>query len=176
MEAWLGHPAVQGGLLPFAVSFAAAGALARTRWLALALLAGFAICATLVIGWSIESLSTTRKLALIGAGTSALCLAVEQERAVSIKLRATCVFALAAASPWMVSRLLGQKAAAAALAAGALAASYVALQCAGTLAISRDPVRGAASGVMLGAGAGTTAKLARPSTADAPSSAVGVAA
>src|SRR4051812_50124685 len=65
MEEWLGHPAVQAGALPFAVALVVAAALARTRFVALAQIAGFVACTTLAIGWSLESLTSTRKLVFV---------------------------------------------------------------------------------------------------------------
>ena len=159
MQEWLAHPAVQGGLAPFAAGLAAAAVLARTRWLALAQVLGFAVAVTLAIGWSIEPLTSIRKLAIIGISTAVLCIAYEWARARSRAASAVAVSVLAVASAWMLWRLLVQKDMPDAIVAGVLAAAYVAWQAGTTLKVSADPVRGAAAGAMLGFAAGGLALL-----------------
>ncbi|MEJ6021641.1 hypothetical protein [Ramlibacter sp. PS4R-6] len=157
MQDWLGHPAVQGGILPFIAALAVAAPLARTRWLALAQVAGFAACATLAIGWSLESLPSTRRLALVAVASLALCVLVEQVRTRSARILVVAV--LAASSAWVLWRLLAQKELAAAAGAGLVIAAYVAWQAAATLRVSADPVRGAAAAAALGFGTGVVAIL-----------------
>jgi hypothetical protein len=159
MQELLAHPVVQGGVAPFVTSLAAAAALSRTRWLSIAQVVGFAVCVTLVTGWSIEPLTSTRKLAIVGVGTVVLCIAYEWARARARDASVVAVAALAIASSWMLWRLLEQRDVPAALGAGAVAAGYVALLAGSTLKVSKDPVRGAAAGAMLGLGTGLLALL-----------------
>lgn len=148
LESWLDHPAVQAAGLPFIVALIVTLPLARTRWLALAQIAGFVACATLVAGWSLESLTSTRKLAIIGVASIILCVIVETWAA---HARATVVasLALAFAALWMAWRVLAQKEPGPAIVAGVLAFGYVALQCAMTLRAGEDPVRAISSATVL---------------------------
>ena len=157
MQEWLGHPAVQGGGLPFTVALVLSAVLARTRWLAFAQAAGFAACVTLAIGWSFESLTSTRKLALVAIASLLHCLFLERVRARGADI--ACVAILAASSAWVLWRLLAQKDIGPALLSGALAAAYVAWITASTLKAAEDPVRGAAAGAALGFGTGVLAIL-----------------
>lgn len=159
MEEWLGHPAIQGGLVPFVVALACSAALVRTRLLALAQVAGFLALAALAIGFSFESLTSTRKLVLAGAGTALLAAAIEWRRMPRGATQAAAVAVLAAASVWMLSRLLAQKDPGEALLAGALAAGYVAGLAGATLHVGEDPVRGASAGLMVGLGTGVLGVL-----------------
>lgn len=143
--------------MPFIVALALAAPLARTRWLAVAQAAGFAACATIAIGWSFESLTATRKLAIVGVASLVLCVFVERSR--KPWAETLCVLLLAAASVWVLWRLLVQKELAAAAVAGVLAAAYVAWQVAASLKISADPVRGTAAAAALGFSAGAVAIL-----------------
>jgi hypothetical protein len=157
LQEWLSHPAVQGGFLPFLVALAVAAPLARTRWLALAQAAGFAVCVTLAIGWSLESLTSTRKLAMVTIASPVLGVFVERVRTRAAE--AAAVLLLAAASSWVFWRVLAQKELVATAGAGLLTAGYVAWQAAAALRISRDPVRGAAAAAALGFGTGVVAIL-----------------
>jgi len=157
LQEWLGHPAVQGGGLPFVVALVLAAALARTRWLAFAQAAGFAACVTLAIGWSFESLTSTRKLAIVAVASVLLCLFVERFRTRASNV--ACIVLIAASSTWVLWRLLAQMDLPAALAAGLLAAAYVAWLTGSSLKASADPVRGAAAGAALGFGTGVLAIL-----------------
>lgn len=159
MQELLAHPAFQGGVAPFVAGLAAAVALSRTRWLALAQVVGFAVCVTLVLGWTMDPLTSTRKLALVGVATALLCVGYEWARVRSHDASALAVALLALASSWMVWRLLEQKEAAAALFSGSMVAAYVASLAAATLKVSKDPVRGAAVGAVLGLGTGALALL-----------------
>lgn len=142
--------------MPFVVGLAVA-AFARTRWLAFAQAAGLAAAVTLAIGWSFESLTSTRKLAL--AAIASLLLCVWMERARSRAAEIVCIVILAGSSTWVLWRLLAQKDATAALFVAGMAAAYVAWQVGSTLKVSTDPVRGAAAATALGLGTGVTAIL-----------------
>lgn len=150
MEDWIAHPAVQAAVIPFIVALIVAVPLARTRWLALAQAAGFVACATVAVGWSIEPFTTTRKLAFAGAASVLLAIAIEKAGAHRRAVGALSVVAAAVAAVWMLSRVLAQKDLVAGLPIAAVAATWVAWQVAAVLQISRDPVRGAAAGAVLG--------------------------
>jgi hypothetical protein len=159
MDIWLAHPAVQAAGLPFLVALAMAWPLARTRWLALPQAAGFAATATLAIGWSLESLTSTRKLALAGVAAILLCALIEMLDDRRRTATALACIALAAATVWMLWRLLAQQDAAHAVLTGVVAAGYVAAQGALVLRAGDDPVRAAAAGAVLAWGTGVVAIL-----------------
>jgi hypothetical protein len=150
LEDWLSHPVLSAAFVPGIVGLMFAAVLARTRLLGVAQAAGFIACASLVVGWSTEPLTATRKLAYVGAATALLCLVYEfiaaRRRAPAVELAVI----LAAASVWVLWRLLAQKETAPAFVGGLLAAGYVAAQVLATIAAGQDPVRGAAAGTVLG--------------------------
>lgn len=176
MDELLGHPAIQSGAAPFVVALAFSAALARTRMLALAQVAGFLTLAALAIGFSFESLTSTRKLVLIGSATALLAVAIEWRGLPRRAVQVAVVVAVAAASTWMLWRLLAQKDLGAALLAAALAAAYVAAVAGATLHVSTDPVRGAAAGLMLGLGTGALGVLGASAVLGLAGIAVGAAA
>jgi hypothetical protein len=159
LEAWLAHPAMQAGVLPFVVALVVAFVLARSRWLAVAQEAGFAVAVTLAAGWSLDSLTSTRKLAIVGIAVIALCAAVEWKPMQWRRIAAGVCAVLAAATVWMLWRLLAQKDTGPALWAAIPAAGYVALQAGLALHCGEDPVRSAASGAVLGLATGIVAIL-----------------
>jgi hypothetical protein len=156
---WLGHPAVQGGVLPFMVSLIVASVLARTRFVAWSQVAGVLACATLAVGWSFEALTSTRKLMLIVATTAVLVAAIEISRRYARAVTAMSVAFVALAAVWMLWRLLAQKDTPALVLSAALALAYVAALVGATLRVSRDPVQGAVSGAAIGFATGVAAVL-----------------
>src|SRR4051812_20729935 len=100
---------MQAGVLPFAVALVVAFLFARTRWLALAQIAGFAVAVTLAAGWSLESLTSTRKLAIVGVASIVVCAAIEWKPTRWRRVAAAVCAVLAAATVWMLWRLLAQK-------------------------------------------------------------------
>jgi len=159
LDIWLSHPAVQAGVLPFIVALVVALPLARTRWLALAQVAGFAVCVTLVAGWSLESLTSTRKLAIIGVASVALCVLVEMWTANWRAAIAAASLALAIAAIWMTWRVLVQKEPGPAIFAAVLVGGYVAAQCALSLQAGEDPVRCTSAAVVFALASGVVAVL-----------------
>jgi hypothetical protein len=150
LEAWISHPAAQAAFIPFIVALLVALPLARTRWLVLAQAAGFIACASVAVGWSVEPLTATRKIAFAGAASVLLAIAIESAATHRRVAGVLAVVAVAAAAVWMLARVLAQREIAAALPAAAAAAGWAAFQVASALQISRDPVRGSAAGDVLG--------------------------
>src|SRR4051812_23301423 len=109
LEAWLAHPAMQAGVFPFVAALVVALVLARSRWLAVAQVAGFSVAVTLAAGWSFEALTSTRKLTIIGIAVIALCAAIEWKPMQWRRVGASACAVLAAATVWMLWRLLAQK-------------------------------------------------------------------
>jgi hypothetical protein len=147
------------GILPFAVGLIVAFPLARTRWLSLAQVAGFIVCVTLATGWSLEPMTSTRKLAVAGVAVVVLCAVVESDTARWRAVAAIVSAVLAAATLWMLWRLLAQKEMGAAALAGVPATLYVAAQSGAMLHAGDDPPRAAAAGAVLGLATGVVAIL-----------------
>lgn len=160
MDELLQNPAVQAGVAPFVVALAVAVALARTRFLGLAQVAGFLVLVALSIGFSFQSLTATRKLVLLGAASGLGVLAIEAlpDKRKLISWVVTGIFALG--TVWMLWRLLAQRELPAAALAGVLGAAFVAFLVASTLKVSQaDPVAGSSAGLMLGLGMGALGVL-----------------
>lgn len=154
------NPAVQAGVAPFVVALVVAWLARKTRLLALSQLAGFAVLIALAIGFSFESLTSTRKLVLVGLLTLLPVLLLELKDWSSRPVVRSAVALLAGlAAVWVVLRVLQQKEIATALLAGAASALYLFLLVESTLRVSSDSVRGAVAGLMLGLASGALALL-----------------
>ncbi|HEU0199585.1 MAG TPA: hypothetical protein VFR86_04045 [Burkholderiaceae bacterium] len=70
------NPAVQAGVAPFVVATPLALLLVRTRFLAATVLAGVAVMLHLTIGFSVEPLTSVRKMVVVlfAAGAAALVM------------------------------------------------------------------------------------------------------
>jgi hypothetical protein len=156
----LQHPAVQAGVLPFFAALIVALPLRRTRWLALAIAAGFTVAAAFAVGLSFESLTAARKLVIVALGACVIAL-VWEARAPAATLRATAflAFAAAACAVWMAWRVLAQGDAWHAAAVAAASMAFVAAVVAGSLRAAQVPVRGLAVGAVMTFGAGALAVL-----------------
>lgn len=161
MQSLLNHPAVQAAAVPFVVALVLAFALARTRWLAVAVASGLVVELALTVGFAIEPLTAVRKLMLATFIATAIAFAVEaagvaQRRSLTMALAA----AAALAAAWTLQRVLAQKEVAIAvwLAAGAMV--FVFAVVGGSLqAAASSPLRAAVVGACLGWGAGVLGLL-----------------
>ena len=79
MNTLLNNPAVQAGVAPFAVALIVAASLQRSRLLGLAIGAALATVIALTIGFSFESLTSMRKMVLVGLIASLLVLPLESD-------------------------------------------------------------------------------------------------
>ena len=160
MDQLLAHPAVQAGVAPFLAALLVAAPLRRGRLLGLAIAAGFLVVVVLTIGLSFESLTSTRKLVLVGfaaaIGASGIELAA---RASSRPLRGALAAAVAVSAVWVVLRILQQKEIGTALLWGAAAAVYLSALTESALQAGDDGVRASATGLALGLGTGGLALL-----------------
>ena len=160
MDDLLQNPAIQAGVAPFIAALLVAAFTARSRILGLAQVAGFATVVALTIGFSSESMTSTRKLVFVGLMTLLPVLVVEltglRDR-VSTHISLGVLSGLAGV--WVVTRLLQQKEAGPAIATGLGVVLFLAILVGSNLKVSTDPVRGAASGLMLGLGSGALALL-----------------
>ena len=159
MNDWLIHPAVQAGVAPFIAALVVAMLLRRSRFIGLAIVAAFAAMLALTIGFSFESLTSTRKLVLVALAAAAIATGFD---AAGVRAtRRNCALlasATSAAGVWVVLRVLLQQDPGAALLGGAASAAYMA-----ALVASLNPALGgtarlgAAVSLLLGGTAGVIA-------------------
>ena len=106
MDDWLAHPAVQAALVPFIAAFAVGWPLRRSRWIVLAIAAALASTGWLTVGFSLESLTATRKLVLAGLAACLIVPCIEQPlRRWPIAGCAVVLAAAAGAATWVLWRL-----------------------------------------------------------------------
>ncbi|MEO8296488.1 MAG: hypothetical protein ABI574_01630 [Burkholderiales bacterium] len=157
----LNNPAVQAGVVPFVVGTLIGAPLARTRYLAVAVLAGLAALLALTIGFSMEPFTSVKKLLVITLVAALLSLGWETAQR-SLSPRAVGVFSLAVAlaGVWMIQRVLVQQEARQAWVMGGATAAYLLVLMAGSLATTaRDSLHAPLVGVALGWGSGALAVL-----------------
>lgn len=159
MEAFLAHPAVQGGVAPFIVGVVVVAIFAKAKLAGLAVTAGFAVAVVLAGGFAFTPLTATRKVVLLGllaplAGI-VLDFALKGSRALNVAIAVAC----GALTVWVFWSVLGQKPVAEALLLGGGLALFVAWLVASTLELAGEPVRAGAAALMLGLGAGVSAIL-----------------
>jgi hypothetical protein len=160
MDELLANPAVQAGVVPFAVALVVSAALFRSRLLGLAVLAAFATVVALTVGYSFESLTAVRKLILVGLTSGMAVLAIELAGVpASARIRAALALAIAAAAVWVVWRVLQQREAAQMALYGAGVALYAALLLESSLRAAADVISGAVTSLILGLAAGALAVL-----------------
>ena len=160
MNDLLNNPAVQAGVAPFVVALVAAVMLHRTRLLGLALGAGFLTVVFLALGFSIESMTSVRKMIVSGAAATLLVLVIEATKLdAKPVIRAALAAAAAAAAIWVIWRVLQQLETKGLLVASAGAVIYLAALVESGNRIGSDSVRGAAAALMLGLASGVLALL-----------------
>ncbi len=160
LDQLLANPAVQAGVAPFLAALLVAAPLRRSRVLGLAIAAGFLVVVALTIGFSFESLTSTRKLVLVGFAATIALLGIELAALPPGRaLRGAIAAAMAVSAVWVALRILQQKETGTALLWGASAAVYLALLTDSVLQVGDDGVRASATGLALGLGTGGLALL-----------------
>ena len=160
MNDLLNNPAVQAGVAPFVVALVAAVMLHRTRLLGLAIGAGFLTVVFLALGFSIESMTSVRKMIVSGAAATLLVLVIEAAKLdAKPAIRAVLAAAAAAAAIWVIWRVLQQLETKGLLVAGAGAVIYLAALVESGNRIGSDSVRSASAALMLGLACGVLALL-----------------
>ncbi len=155
MQELLNHPAVQGGLAPFLVALITAELFQRARLSGLAIIAGFAVTVYLASNFTIEPLTASRKIVLLGLITAVLglLLSLLQSRWFDWLLPVLG----GAAAIWTVQRILQQQPLQAVFLWGAGCAAYVAVLVWGMDKLANEPVRAASAATALGIGTGAAA-------------------
>ena len=157
----LDNPAVQAGVLPFIIALVLGCALAGTRYLALAVVAGLVVVLALTIGFSPEPFTSAKKMIVATFGATVVALVLE---ATGVGARRVIVAALAvgagSAAVWTLLRVLQQMEppAAWAVAAGAFALTLATTGSA-SFASGTSSLRAAVIGACLGWGSGVLALL-----------------
>jgi hypothetical protein len=159
MEAFLAHPAVQGGVAPFVVGLTVVAILAKAKLGGLAVTAGFAVAIALASGLVFTPLTAVRKVALLGLLAPAvgivLDFALRRGRTLSVLIALAC----GALTVWVFWSVLRQRPVGEALLLGGGLAVFVAWLVASTLELADQPVRAGAAALMLGLGTGVSAIL-----------------
>ena len=155
MQELLNHPAVQAGLAPFLAALIAAELFQRVKLSGLAIIAGFAVTVYLASDFSIEPLTASRKIVLLGLISATLGLLLSL-------LRLSWFSALlpifgGAATVWVAQRILQQQPPQTILLWGAGCAAYVAILVWFMDSIESDPLRSANAATALGIGTGGAA-------------------
>jgi len=161
VESLLNHPAVQGGVLPFAAGLIVAGVLHRLRLGGLAVVAAFATAVYFVDGFAFAPLTATRKIVLLGLAAPLVGLLAD------FAFKPTRIGALvlglagAACAVWAIWSVVSQKTAAEAfLLAGSAALALAFMVGFGQLLLAEQPVRAGAAALAAGVGVGVAAIIA----------------
>lgn len=160
MNELLDNPAVQAGVIPALVGLVAGVALLRTRFLALVPVAALAAVVTLALGWSMEPLTTVRKVVLCALAAGVLALVFDAlALAPGRLLRALLALAAAGAALWVGSRALAQLEGSALWLRGLLLALLGAAIVSSFVATAGDALKSLAAASVLGFAAGFLALL-----------------
>lgn len=161
MKELLDNPFFQSGIAPFLVSLILAAVLRKTRFVGLAVGAGFLVLVALALDFSFESLTATRKMVIAGTVAVLLIIPLElftaraSERVTTGVLTGVSLLA-AAAAVWTVLRILQYQESGAWKAALAVVI-YMAALVGSSAVVSRDTVRGGSTALLLGLGGGVLA-------------------
>jgi len=155
MQELLNHPAVQGGLAPFTIALIVAELFQRLRLSGLAVIAGFAVTVYLVSDFSIEPLTSSRKIVLLGLLSALLALSLFRFN--WRPLRLMLAIAGGIATVWMALRILQQQDMTYMLLWGGGCALYVGWLIFWMDTLYEAPVRAGSAGMALGLGTGGAA-------------------
>jgi hypothetical protein len=155
LQELLNNPAVQAGVAPFLVALIAVELFRRIRLSGLAIIAGFAVTVYLASDFSIEPLTASRKIVLLGLAGATLGLLLSLIRLQWFNSLLPVLGG--AASVWVVLRILQQQPPQTALLWGAGCAAHVAILVWGMNRITHDSLRSAGAATALGMGTGAAA-------------------
>ncbi|HEV3009259.1 MAG TPA: hypothetical protein VGX52_09515 [Burkholderiales bacterium] len=160
MDAWLNDPMVQASLAPFLAGFVVTLLLFKLRLGGLAAVAGFCTTAWLIGELQFTPLTAKRKLMQLALAAPALGLLVDLAFRPGRTTAYVLGVAFGAASIWVFSSVLVQKAPVQAFILGGGIVLFVAWTVAFTASLHASSVRGGAAGLGLGLGAGFAALMA----------------
>src|SRR5665647_3423582 len=156
LQELLNNPVVQAGLAPFLVALITAVLFRRIKLSGLAVITGFAVTVYLASDFTIEPLTSVRKIVLLGLIGAALALLLTL---FNLRRLGSLLPVLGgAAAIWTVQRILQQQPTQAILLWGAGCAAYVAILVWGMDKLSdKEPLRAAGAASALGIGTGGAA-------------------
>ena len=155
MQEWLNHPAVRGGLAPFVAALIVAELFQRMRLSGLAIIAGFAATVYLASDFSVEPLTATRKIVLLGLLSAGLALPL---MLLNLRwLRPVLAVAGGVTAVWVALRILQQQEVSSMLLWGAGCALYAGWLVFWFDGLNDAPVRAGSAGFGLGVGTGAAA-------------------
>jgi hypothetical protein len=155
LQQLLNNPAVQAGFAPFLVALITAELFQRVKLSGLAIIAGFAVTVYLASNFSIDPLTASRKIVLLGLISAALGLLLSLIRLPWFSLLLP--IAGGATAVWVVLRILQQQPPQTMLLWGAGCAAYVAILVWSMDKMENDPVRSVTAATALGMGTGAAA-------------------
>ena len=109
MEAFLSHPAVQGGVAPFVAGLVVAIVLGRFSLAGLAVAAAFAVCAYLLNGLAFAPLTATRKIILVTLAAAGIGVVVDGVARSSRTTGIALALGFGAAAIWVFWSVLSQR-------------------------------------------------------------------
>ena len=158
MPELLQHPAIQGGLAPFAAALVVAAILARTRLAGLAIVAAYLVVVALTTGFGFSPLTVSRKILALGLAAPAIGVVADAFERTGRKLAVALAIAAGVAALWVFLPVLQQHGTSGWAAAGGLAV-FVSAMVAMTAQLRGDGLRAGAAGLGLGLAVGIGALL-----------------
>jgi hypothetical protein len=159
MQELIEHPDIQRGVLSLLVALIVAGALCRTRYAWVAIVAGYATMIALTTGFSFTPLTAARKLTLVVALSTLVGMFADLVPRGSRALAAVIAVAAGIVAPWVFLSVLSQREGAAGYAIGAGISLFVAVMVYAVARQRDDGLRAGAAGIGLGLAAGVAAVL-----------------
>ena len=150
MNEILGHPLFQGGLAPFVVALIVGFALARTRFVWLAVMPAYATMVALDTGFSLFPPTVARKTMAIGLLAPLVGIVADLYPRSSRMIALALVIVGGLISLWIFQTVLQNREGASAIVAGAGVAVFVAAMLATVLRLRDDGLRAGAAGLGLG--------------------------
>jgi len=160
----LGHPAVQGGLAPFAVALVVAFALFAARLGGLAIGAALATAVWLIGGFAFPPVSAQQKILLISLAVPVVGVIVDLAFKPTRAAGAVLGLIFGVLVLWVGINVLRQKEPATLLLAGGGVFALVAWLTGAMFALRDDPLRAGAAALTLGLGLGVSALLSASSS------------
>ncbi|MCU0896737.1 MAG: hypothetical protein MUC55_04475 [Burkholderiales bacterium] len=159
MPEFLQHPAIQGGLAPFAAALVVAAILVRTKFAGLAILAAYVCVVALTVGFGFSPLTVSRKILALGLAAPAVGIVADMVGRGGRRLAAAVAIAAGIAALWVFLPVLQQKDAGTAWLAAIGLALFVAAMVALMTALRDDGLRAGAAGLGVGVAVGVAALL-----------------
>ncbi|MCU0804866.1 MAG: hypothetical protein MUF79_07235 [Burkholderiales bacterium] len=159
MPELLQHPAIQGGLAPFAAALVVAAILVRTKFAGLAILAAYVCVVALTVGFGFSPLTVSRKILALGLAAPAVGIVADMVSRDGRRLSIAIAVAAGIAALWVFVPVLQQKDAGSAWLMAIGLALFVAAMVALMAALRDDGLRAGAAGLGVGVAVGVAALL-----------------